>query len=795
MSGFVRICVLASLFFSQDANAQDIFAPPIREMPERIVRVDRLGIAASVDSSARLVTVSMEALVRANRPGVLQFAWPTRGIVFDSVRVGLAPGDTAITVVRADSLILTFSSPLSTREPARVSIHYRLPLGDHIKASTDPRSPDACCLWTTSNWLPLPDDPAHRYPASLAVRVPTAWSVVAGGSRSRSENLWTFKLPRPARFQDLGFAAGVFEMTTAGQVELAVPKGALGDRQRFGERIQKPLRYFTTITGYRLPWDTVRVALLPFRTENGTASAGMIRADARGLVTRRSEYSSDLFAGPRALDLATLVAQQWTQGVLSPEWWSEGWVNDAIAGVMALAFIEDEAGAGPLARARHQSLLNYLDEASLYRRPLVWDRFHDPGELRDQHAQGKGSLLLFQIKDRMGDTAFWASIRRLFARRAFRPLNSDHLADAFRSSAASWIDGFFDSWVYSAGHPVVRFTSKFDAPTERIIASLQQVQEGALVPAAFPLDTRIEWLLLGGIGHASLSSTEGDVQFEAPAVMSPRFVRMDPDGLLVAEIETGSSLPELAALLRYGPPYSRLVAARRIPQFVSDPTAMLSLRLAYFTETLPTIRAEILRAAGMLTASDSGTNLLTAGLSDQEASVRLEAVRALSRLSPRGGADAILEGVAQRDTMYHVQAAAVLGMSGDGAEGLARAALITSSEDAAILQAGAAVLVRNGADGRDAFLRHSAPEGPVARILAALELAPVVEPDRQTRLRVLALLAHPNVSVRLAGARAGHALLRRGNRPAIERLLTREWHPEVAQELEELSAKLESARW
>jgi aminopeptidase N len=787
------VCLLAialGILPPTPSSGQDIFAAPIRELPERSVQVDRLDLSVSVDPDAREVSVRMDALVRAKTPRVLQFAWPKHGLSIDSVRVDLANPDTALAMVRGDSLIFSLSAALPMRGALPVHVYYRVPWGRGVQASEDPGATDACCLWTESDWIPIPDDPSERYAATLRVQVPTHWSVLAGGTRTRNSGDWGFSLPRPVRLGDLGFAAGVFDLIAIGRVEYARPRGAVGDLSAFANLIDEPLEYFTRKTGYRLPWDTLRVALLPLAQGGATSRAGAIAAKEDWLLTGKS-----LPPGSLREDMAELVAKQWTQGVLAPEWWSDQWANEAMAGSMALAYLEDLQGEHAVSAGRERRLQAYLQEARNYRRPLVWDRFVDSGDLMDEHARGKGTLLLHEVRMRIGPSAWWASIRRLLARRAFSAMTSDDLLAALRPAAGPWIDAYFEAWVYGAGHPDIDFKFDYGGTDGEIIAEIEQVQEGPLVPSAFPIDTRLEWLLLGDKGSARLTSKERKSIFSASSPMAPRFVTLDPDGLMVAEYTRQPDLAELAALLRYGSPHSRLKAAERISDFSADPTAMLSLRLAYYSEESPWVRTLILKAAGAMEASDSANSLLRAGLADPDAGARVQAVRSLALLNPDGAADPLMNEVAQRDTISAVQAAAVLGVSGEGAEALARAALITPSEDAVLFAAGVEVLLREAAEARDIFLGHTTVDLPEAEVLAALRLAPVVSSSRQTRLRVLSLLSHPSVSIRRQAARAGHEILRRGNRPAVQNILANEWHPEAREDLQRLVTALAGASW
>lgn len=774
----------------------DMFQAPLQEVPVRLLDVERVQLFARVDSVHRLMSVELRASVRALRSQVVQFTWPTHGLTIDSVRARIPGADTTLAVVHADSLVFTVAGVIPASEASLVSIWYRVPFGRGLETSSDPKRARSCCVWTTARWIPLPDDPGDRFRSELQVMVPASWSVVSGGRQTRSGQTFGFELPRPARVQDLGFAAGVFRVTVRDRRAYFVPEGTSGSLSALDAELRPIQSYLERTTGFRLPWDTTRVAFLPLPVLDAHRSGQLERSlpGFLGLDQRRLRTPRTIAPGATE-ELAELLARQWSHGVLGPDWWSEAWVNEALAGVLALSYLEDQMGDAAAAPARLSRLDRYLAEAERYRRPLVWDRFRTPEDLLDQHALAKGPLVLFDIRARMGVDAFEAALRRFIARNAFGSVDSDVLLEALRTAGSEWLTGVFESWIWGAGHPEITVQTDFDAAAETIFLTATQTQEGPLVPAAFPLDTRVDWLLLAGVETAPLSSRERETSWTGSASIAPRFVSLDPDGLLTARIRAHRDLSSLGAVLRYGAVFDKLRAARELPDHRNEPAAALSLRLAYYSTEVAAVRSELLGAAGRFPAGNSTTEILTAGLADPDPRVRISAIAALASQFAAGDMDARFENVAQTDTLYAVQAAAVRAMSGNGARALALAAMITPSEDDVLLDAGVDVLVRLGQPTRDQFLTHTDTDQAAGHIRLALKLAPVVASDRQTRLRVLALLAHPDVSVRMAAARAGRSLLRRGNAPAVRERIDSEWHAGVAYALARLADHLDTSPW
>lgn len=765
------------------AQGQYMFEAPVRPFPDRDVDVRDVRVEAKLSPSDRELSVHLQARVQATRRGVLQFVWPTHGSLIDSVHVVAADGDTTLAVARGDSLVFSLSDPLSLIAPTRLDIWFRTIPGVGIEATEDPARPNACCVWTNRTWLPLPDDPGDRFQGVLRVRVPEGWTAVAAGRLTRSEGFWAFSPVRSVRVNDLGFVAGTLTPTERRGTTYFQSEGLDGSLDALHAEVSAASTYFQRKTGYRLPWDSLRVVLGPGSMAEQTFPGVQI------LSGRRLRTSRTLTTPTDRVDLISLVARQWTHAVLAPDWWTESWVNDGLAGALALNYLEETGSSMPLARAT--MLERYLAEAERYQRPLVWDRYYTPDDLNDSHARDKGPLVLHAVAGIVGQTGFWSDMRRLLARHAFGSIDSDILMEVLEPDGPGSIARLFDAMVFAAGHPILSISSLVDETTGEASALIRQEQDAPLVPAAFPIDTDLEWLPFNSPEQEPVAIRDREQEWPLASDLPPRYVTVDTDGKLVAEYRHATDLSAVSARLRYGSFATRWRAASDLAAYAGDPAITLSARLALRGEADESIRARLVTSVARLDSTASHLELLGESLNDPAPSVRLAGARALPRAFPDGRADAMLDALARRDIIYTIQAAAVAGMTGPGAEGLARAALITPSEDDVVRAAGIAVLSRTGTATDEDFLKLTDPGQRSSRIVQGLALAKAVETTRPMRMRVLELLNHPSTEVRLAAVEAGRDLLISGSRPAVDRLAEREWHGAVRTALNQLSADLQ----
>lgn len=785
--GFVLLaCSTLTAIPVPTARAQFVLEAPVRSFPDRLVDIRDVQVQVTLDPATRTLSGAMTAEVVATAGNVLQFTWPTHGALLDSLAIRPAAGDTALAVIRGDSLVFTLQEPLKSGQSTTISAWFRLEAGRGFDVSGDPAQADSCCLWTRRVWLPLPDDPGDRFQASLAVRVPQDWRVVAAGGQSVDDGFHRFSPVRSVRVHDLGLVAGRFSQITEGNVRFHLAPG-VADPGKARSLVPAVLDYVQRKSGYRLPWDSLHVVVtppwVPARTLPG------VQVLPQGPPNARQSWDTEEMEEYR---VASLIARQWTHAVLAPDWWTESWVNDGLAGALALTYFEERGTV--VERIRAVLSEAYFDESTRYVRPLVWDRFFEPEDLEDLHARAKGPLVVHTVSTTVGPSLFWASVRRLLARHAFGVLDSDILLALLEPDGPGVISRLFDAFIFAAGHPEVTVSLPAADAASQAEALIAQTQDYPLVPGVFPLETELEWLPFNEPARRGVSLRERTETVALTSVLPPRYVTVDPDGHHLLDLRHDSDLSGVSSRLRYGSYATRWRAADELARFSEDPAISLTLRLALEGEDDDLIRARLVRSAAALAPTPAHRELLSGFLFDESAEVRLAAIGTLVQLFPAGESNSAMDALARRETEARVQAAAVESVLGPDAEALARSALITPSAGDVVRGAGLRVLAREGAATRDDFLALTQPALPPNQIIQGLGLAASLSTARPLRMRILALLDHSDPRVRQAAVDAGRELLIAGNRGSVERLLEAEWHRGVADQVATLVAFLSADR-
>lgn len=234
------------------------------------------------------------------------------------------------------------------------------------------------------------------------------------------------------------------------------------------------------------------------------------------------------------------TAHQWWGGLVYSASYRDDWLMEALANYSALLFLEKSRGARDL----EMLLDNYraaLLEKSQSGQPVdaagplvLGTRLESSLEPRAWRVitYGKGSWILHMLRQRMGDSRFFAMLAETVKRFGRRAISTED----FRGLAAQFLrpDGedkqledFFDQWVYGTGVPTLKmsYTLKGKAPALRLVGTLTQSDVGENFSVLTPVEIQLargqnltEWV----------RSASDPVTFTVALRQAPLKVTLDP---------------------------------------------------------------------------------------------------------------------------------------------------------------------------------------------------------------------------------------------------------------------------
>jgi aminopeptidase N len=349
------------------------------------------------------------------------------------------------------------------------------------------------------------------------------------------------------------FAAGRFsEIEDRWQdvpVSYFVEPGREEDGRRAFGNTPAMMDFFSKVTGVPYPYAKyAQVAVADFvygGMENTSATTQTDRTlhDARAHL----DFSSDPLVSHE-------LAHQWFGDLVTCRDWGHAWLNESFATYCEALWREHHLGRDEFLYDLFGLLGSYLGEArERYQRPIATNVYRDPSDVFDRHLYEKGGMVLHMLRMSLGDDAWWASVKHYLERHRGGNVVTHDLQRAIEDVTGRNLEGFFQQWVFSPGHPDLKIGYAWDAKSKLASVGVKQKRpsgdghqasgDGAARPAFYDLhfDVAFDDRLL----PVHLDQEERTVALHLER--EPRRVRIAPGGQLILKT-ADFDLP--AALLR-----------------------------------------------------------------------------------------------------------------------------------------------------------------------------------------------------------------------------------------------------
>jgi aminopeptidase N len=164
----------------------------------------------------------------------------------------------------------------------------------------------------------------------------------------------------------------------------------------------------------------------------------------------------------------------------------------------------------------------------------VCSTYNNPIDLFDRHLYEKGGWVLHMLRCELGDELFFGGVKRYLERHRGGIVETRDLLRALEDESGRSLEGFFDQWVYRAGHPDLEVKATHDADSGLLTVRVKQKQS---VDAVTPL---FRFALEVGIVHGkteeihTLDVSSEEQSFVLPCAKAPTRIAVDPRGALLA---------------------------------------------------------------------------------------------------------------------------------------------------------------------------------------------------------------------------------------------------------------------
>ncbi|MEZ4701403.1 MAG: M1 family aminopeptidase [Rhodothermales bacterium] len=756
-NGALRRLILALLLTSalQIVRAQDaqplsspLFTGAPHDIPYQDYDLEHLRLALRVELDAGRIYGVATYRIRHVEDSLPAIVLRARDIEVFSVRAGTLDGEkfaSTYTFEGADSLVVSLDSLSAVREPIEVQVTYAATPASGMYIHRPATSRDAALVWTDAApesqqfWLPLPFSPSDLLTSEVLISVPPDMEALSNGQLTETmpteDGLVLFHYVQDQQHAPyaIGLVVGRFfkyeqsvRLYNGFTVPFAqwVPEERTDEVARTFQETGSILNFLSARFGTVYPWPRYTQVLANDLLIDQFDFTGFTLFNDRFLLDERAALDES-----PVLALATALAHQWVGAMLPPDFWSESWMASGLSTYIGLLYVREREGDEAFYAGLSRLADAYFAEAAQYRRPLVWNEWRHPVDMLDAHSRAKAAWIFHAIHQQLGDDAFWGLLEAFRRARAFTPVNSDQLKQSLSTWSKTSYDRFFDQWVYSAGHPELNVSYRYDAVAESLYVDLRQVQEGYLVPGVFDLNLDFEIHSLGSSQRFSYALRKNAARVAFPLSLAPRFVLVDPDHRYLMKTRVDQNLTAWVAQLRYAPNVlDRLAAVEALGAWKNDPALGIGLQSVVQTQPPETVYTAVVSLLTTLPPSESTDRLLLNAFEGGSPRIQRIVLEGLSGRDQTADVTIMALETAETAMSYVLQASAVSVLArvkAPSAEGIVRSALITPSHRERVRLAGLGAIPIVGISTREGVqlaTSYTAAHHPTELRLGALRL-------------------------------------------------------------------------
>jgi aminopeptidase N len=569
-----------------------------------------------------------------------------------------------------------FPRPLAAGRTAEISIEYSAvprrglyfcgPDADYparrVEAWTQGQDQDA------RHWFPCFDYPNQKATTEVIATVPASMTALSNGrlvrrTADRAAGTATFHWRQGIRHVSylVTLVAGDYEAIRyrwkSVPMTVWAPRGMKEDARRACDRTPRMMEFFSRFTGQPYPYEKYDQVFVQDFIFGGMENTTATTLTDTALLDRRIILDSNMDSL-----VAHELAHQWFGDLLTCRDWSHAWLNEGFATYFDALYKEHDLGRDEYLMNVLMLRDNYLaEDGGHYRRAIVNKRYRDPVELFDRHLYEKGALVLHMLRNLLGDDLFRRSIRRYVASHREGSVETVDLRRAIEAETGLNLEGFFDQWVFKAGHPDLKATFAWDEKRSTAVVTVKQVQgTDDKTPAAFSMPLTVAFHLGGKRVHEmKVRMDEKEHSFEAKLPARPKFVSFDPGFRILKTLDFTPPRDMLAAQLAGDPDVTGRIHAAGCLGKDASPEAVAALgRCLADGKAFWGVRAAA--AAGLGKANTAGArDLLLRNLGTKHPKVRRAVARALGEWrGDEKAAGALVALVEKGDPSYLVEAEA-----------------------------------------------------------------------------------------------------------------------------------------
>ncbi|NPA42529.1 MAG: M1 family metallopeptidase [Chlorobi bacterium] len=399
-------------------------------------------------------------------------------------------------------------------------------------------------IWTqgepedNSVWFPTIDSPNQKSTQRIEMTVPSDWVTLSNGLMTASHpagdslrtDVWEMKKPHaPYLFF---MAAGPFAIVRDSLGDMPVwyyvekPYASVA-KDIFG-KTPEMIRYFSRLTGVPYPWDKYHQIVTRKFVSGAMENTGAVNHNAMAYQTPGQLADENIWEDVIAHELF----HHWFGDYVTAESWAQIPMNEAFADYAESLWEENDEGRDKADYILYRQRRAYLLNPEAARKNLIRFDYDTPDDMFDVVSYQKGGAVLHMLRHYVGDSAFFAGMKRYLETNRFGTGEAEQFRLALEEVSGMDLKPFFDQWFYGSGHPRLKILHDYDPDTQeaevRIIQRTDKIWH-------FPLQIDI---YKDGKARSHMVEVDDSIEiFRFPAPEKPDFVNVGARHILLAQID------------------------------------------------------------------------------------------------------------------------------------------------------------------------------------------------------------------------------------------------------------------
>ncbi len=524
-------------------------------------------------------------------------------------------------------------------------------------------------IWTqgeteaSSAWFPTIDRPNQKTTAEISMTVLDNYVSLSNGALSNQQknsdgtrtDTWKMDLPHaPYLFM---MAVGDFKIYQDKYNNIPVdyylePKYAPYAKDIFG-KTPAMMDFYSKTLGVPYPWN--KYAQIVCRDY---VSGAMENTSATLHGEHVQKTKRELLDDNQEGTIAHELFHQWFGDLVTAESWSNLTMNESFATFGEVIWREHDGGKDRGDKSRFEKLQSYLKSTKNGKSPtLARYYYHDKEDMFDNISYAKGSLILYALKEQMGDEAFYQSLKKYLTDDSLKTGEPQKLRLAMEEVTGKDWAPYFNQWYYQGGHPILKFTTRNGENS--IILNVAQIQDSTV--QTFQLPLAVDIYTKNGKIRQTFQLNKRNAQFMIPLPAAVEFIDVDPEKTLVGQIQIDKSDADYLYQYEHAPSFANRVGA--IAYASKNPTNTISQQI--LTKALADTDADLAATAiqgldlsNPTVRKSTEKTILTLAEKSEASVIRASAIQKLAQTKDKKYKSLILNAV--NDKSYMVIASSIM---------------------------------------------------------------------------------------------------------------------------------------